>query len=404
MDLGCGNGLLVYILIKEGHKGVGIDVRRRQIWSMYSDDVILEVQFSTNWATDQPGKSFKFLCVCSSYWYLITRSHGSKRHHDFHSTKHCNNLCLLYFLLETIYCNTVSCYNWHFIFQEKTITPSDTHLFPETDWLIGNHSDELTPWIPVIAARSSYKCNFFLLPCCAHNFDGSKYQRQNSTISQYTEYLQYIKQLCEDCGFQTHTDRLKIPSTKRICHIGRGRTYPIDEFDLFCDRIQNLISEGSNSTDVDCERLWIKDFKARETTEKVRNCTQLDKGLVERIVGIISNHLLDSCNSESVWSIGKRVELSEVIKIIPKDDLKALKSECGGLQTLLKNNHHIFKVQSGTVQLRHPKTIEEVYKSQNKIKINTVKVQQKPCWFYNNHPHGCPLTDMQCSFLHIKSQ
>lgn len=36
--------------------------------------------------------------------------------------------------------------------EEKAITPSAAFLFPETDWLIGNHSDELTPWIPVIAA------------------------------------------------------------------------------------------------------------------------------------------------------------------------------------------------------------------------------------------------------------
>ncbi|XP_026329624.1 probable tRNA (uracil-O(2)-)-methyltransferase isoform X1 [Hyposmocoma kahamanoa] len=326
VDLGCGNGLLVYILIKEGHKGVGIDIRRRQIWGMYPPDVKLEV---------------------------------------------------------------------------KTVTPSDAHLFPETDWLIGNHSDELTPWIPVIAARSSYKCNFFLLPCCAYNFDGSKYQRQNSSISQYTEYLQYIKQVCEDCGFQTVTDRLKIPSTKRICHIGIERTYPIEEYDQYCNRIQNLISVGSSAADVDCESLWIRDFKAREATEKVKNCTQLDKSLIEKIVEIISKHLLHNCNLESVWSIGKTVGLREVINIIPKDKLKALKSECGGLQTLLKNNHHIFKVQSGTVQLRYPKTVEEVYKGQNKT--NNVKIQQKPCWFYNNHPQGCPLTDLQCSFLHIKS-
>lgn len=39
------------------------------------------------------------------------------------------------------------------LFQEKAITPSESFLFPDTDWLIGNHSDELTPWIPVIAAR-----------------------------------------------------------------------------------------------------------------------------------------------------------------------------------------------------------------------------------------------------------
>ncbi|CDQ62449.1 unnamed protein product [Oncorhynchus mykiss] len=37
--------------------------------------------------------------------------------------------------------------------EETAITPGDGFLFPGTDWLIGNHSDELTPWIPVIAAR-----------------------------------------------------------------------------------------------------------------------------------------------------------------------------------------------------------------------------------------------------------
>ncbi len=34
-----------------------------------------------------------------------------------------------------------------------SLTPSDATRFPEFDWLIGNHSDELTPWIPVISAR-----------------------------------------------------------------------------------------------------------------------------------------------------------------------------------------------------------------------------------------------------------
>ena len=39
-----------------------------------------------------------------------------------------------------------------------TLTPSNITCFPEYDWLIGNHSDELTPWIPVMAAR--YNCVF----------------------------------------------------------------------------------------------------------------------------------------------------------------------------------------------------------------------------------------------------
>ena len=37
--------------------------------------------------------------------------------------------------------------------QERSIVPSDANLFPDCDWLLGNHSDELTPWIPMMAAR-----------------------------------------------------------------------------------------------------------------------------------------------------------------------------------------------------------------------------------------------------------
>ena len=43
-----------------------------------------------------------------------------------------------------------------FHFQEKAVNPTLPGLFPDVDWLIGNHSDELTPWIPVMAARWVY--------------------------------------------------------------------------------------------------------------------------------------------------------------------------------------------------------------------------------------------------------
>lgn len=45
LDLGCGNGLLVYILSQEGYQGFGIDVRKRKIWDRYPEDVKLEVIF-----------------------------------------------------------------------------------------------------------------------------------------------------------------------------------------------------------------------------------------------------------------------------------------------------------------------------------------------------------------------
>lgn len=71
---------------------------------------------------------------------------------------------------------------------ECTIDPSSSKSgMPNgIDYLIGNHSDELTPWIPLLAARFhilffiysiqififSLSIPFFLLPCCPFDFYG----------------------------------------------------------------------------------------------------------------------------------------------------------------------------------------------------------------------------------------
>lgn len=44
VDLGCGNGLLVYILSSEGHPGSGIDLRKRGIWDTFPETTILKVR------------------------------------------------------------------------------------------------------------------------------------------------------------------------------------------------------------------------------------------------------------------------------------------------------------------------------------------------------------------------
>ncbi|XP_072943695.1 probable tRNA (uracil-O(2)-)-methyltransferase [Epargyreus clarus] len=323
VDMGCGNGLLVYILTMEGHNGYGIDVRKRKIWDMYPKNVQL---------------------------------------------------------------------------LEKTITPSNINTFSDIDWVIGNHSDELTPWIPVIAAKSSFKCKFFLLPCCAYNFDGSKYQRINSSKTQYTEYLEYIQKLSEDCGFHTYTDRLKIPSTKRICFVGNKRKHKQEEFNKYCESIDILIQSSDNG-----KAAATDNFKAREPTEKVRNCTRVDKNVIESIVSCVAKYILEGCQLDSPnWSTGKTIDISEVVSLLSSNTLKVLKSECGGLQTLLKNNNHIFKVRNGQIQFQYPRSVEEINRSimNNKKIKSSIKIKVKECWFYKNHPQGCPLSDVDCSFVH----
>ncbi|KAG5347531.1 TRM44 methyltransferase, partial [Acromyrmex charruanus] len=333
LDLGCGNGLLVYILSSEGHTGTGIDLRRRKIWDLFPKSTHLQV---------------------------------------------------------------------------GTIIPSSDTVFPNVDWIIGNHSDELTPWIPVIAARSSYECRFFLLPCCAYEFDGSKYRRCNAAESQYSEYMSYVKSVCEDCGFFTLVDRLRIPSTKRICFVGWKRTYAKENIATLDADIQRIINARSQVESVRTEagdsELWSASFKPRNSTEQTRNCTQLDKGLILEIVNIVVAHLLRvSCRIPlerkpgKTWNAGGQIGIGEVAKLIAPEMLQQLRNECGGLQTLLKNHSHIFCVAQGKVQFRIPGTGKKKKRRKN---ASTPLRKVKPCWFHKNHPDGCPALEIDCDFQH----
>lgn len=333
VDLGCGNGLLVYILSSEGHRGMGIDLRKRGIWDLYPATTILKTE---------------------------------------------------------------------------AITPSDNSLFPDVDWIIGNHSDELSPWIPVIAARSAFTCRYFLLPCCAFEFNGKRFQRRNCKKSQYLDFLDYVERVSTVCGFETKVDRLKIPSTKRICVIGFERLHASDRFTEQCKAIQGFINgeSGSDAT----QNAWSTDFEPRAGTEKVQNCTRVDKTLEQEIVSIAFNQVIAKkrfvehfeCKE---WNVGGRLALSDIIREIPRDKLKALKSECGGLQTLLKNNSQVFKVCDGKVEIRLPvkycdKLIELRQKGVDENDSKRFQFKQRPCWFLLNHPNGCPLTDDDCTFKH----
>lgn len=330
VDLGCGNGLLVFILSSEGHQGYGIDVRKRGIWDLYPSTTVLKTE---------------------------------------------------------------------------AVVPSDRSLFPDVDWIIGNHSDELSPWIPVISARSSYNSRYFLLPCCAFEFSGKKFQRRCSAVSQYMDFLCYAQQISDMCGFQTLIDRLKIPSTKRICLVGCKRTYPSDEQNKRCDQIQEFINTNSSSpeTTIDANK-WSNEFQPRSHIEKVQNCTTVDKGIQSDIVETVFHELMkkkrylpELCNPD--WNVGGKISLVDLAKNISKEKLKALKSECGGLQTLLKNRSQIFRVIGGVVELKIPSKWSDK-KRELEAKGIGINLKQKPCWFHHNHPDGCPLNENDCSFEH----
>uniref|UniRef100_A0A672LU43 tRNA (uracil-O(2)-)-methyltransferase n=1 Tax=Sinocyclocheilus grahami TaxID=75366 RepID=A0A672LU43_SINGR len=217
--------------------------------------------------------------------------------------------------------------------EENAITPSNDFLFPTTDWLIGNHSDELTPWIPVIAARSSYSCRYFVLPCCFFDFCG-KYQRRQCKKSQYKEYIDFISDVSTVCGFNTEEDCLRIPSTKRVCIIGKGRKYREAEEALvekrrsdYIRRREALFTNSGVSMNVNQSghyrpndngqnisapaNDWVNGFQPREKTETIRNCTALPRDFVNEVVLRVAKALLsltesntESSNCGDAWNTG----------------------------------------------------------------------------------------------------
>ncbi|XP_042663649.1 probable tRNA (uracil-O(2)-)-methyltransferase [Tyto alba] len=366
VDLGCGNGLLVHILNNEGHSGRGIDVRRRKIWDMYGPETHLE---------------------------------------------------------------------------ESTIVPGDSQLFPDTDWLIGNHSDELTPWIPVIAARSSYSCCYFVLPCCFFDFHG-KYCRKQSKKTQYREYLDFVAQVGFVCGFHVEEDCLRIPSTKRVSLIGKNRTYPPTECALIDKQITQYINNrqtcavvtynrrvglnhkdhsgvckeaGSELPESETETAgtaWMPGFQPREKVEQIRNCASLPRDFVDDVVLNVANLLLSAAPQKSysnmhdgntnTWNQGESLSLKEVAEHLNKETLKTLKSEYGGLQTLLKNNHQVFEVLNGRVHIRDWRKEKPSRKTKPEVKrrLSAEAFKTRLCWFFIHHPDGCSLPSESCPYAH----
>ncbi|XP_056225800.1 probable tRNA (uracil-O(2)-)-methyltransferase [Seriola aureovittata] len=351
VDLGCGNGLLVHILTNEGHPGKGIDVRRRKIWDTYGPRTVLE---------------------------------------------------------------------------EKAITPSESFLFPGADWLIGNHSDELTPWIPVIAARSSYSCRYFVLPCCFFDFYG-KYQRRQCKKSQYKEYIDFITEVSQVSGFNTEEDCLRIPSTKRVCLVGKSRSYQLrDEAEAerrrahYVQRRQTIpgvtiqwsvigndghCCHGNADSDRTPRSSWGAGFQPRDKVEMVRNCAALPRDFVDGVVLQVANALLgmtvdDGGGSSADWNRGGSLSVSEVAGLLEQETLQLLKKECGGLQTLLKNNHQVFRVEGGRVYIRDWRDRKSSRADTKRKPVAPGALKTRPCWFHTHHLQGCPLQAEHCAFAH----
>jgi tRNASer (uridine44-2'-O)-methyltransferase len=139
VDIGCGNGLLTYILISEGYPGFGFDARERKTWETFPVEVRQHLRQS--------------LLVPE-----ILRPNNINNDEGTNTTTSNDTS------------SEDSAKSWH------------SGLFAPGTFIISNHADELTAWTPLLAYLN--KSAFIAIPCCSHDLAGSRFRAPDSTKAQ----------------------------------------------------------------------------------------------------------------------------------------------------------------------------------------------------------------------------
>jgi tRNASer (uridine44-2'-O)-methyltransferase len=175
VDIGCGNGVLVDILVREGWEGTGFDARRRKSWEVFGAGKV------------QEKIMIPFLLGDDK---TVVGSLEDEGIHD--------------------------------------------GVFENGTFIVSNHADELTPWTPILAAANS--CPFLAIPCCSHDLSGAKKRfpppselincndlriNRNFSKSTYASLVAYVEKIAHDCGWVVEREVLRIPSTRNVGIVGR---------------------------------------------------------------------------------------------------------------------------------------------------------------------------------------
>lgn len=152
VDMGCGNGVLVDILLREGYTGWGFDAHKRKTWSTFSPWI---------------AENLKQLILVPQPLFEM-QSSSNPANGGFLS-----RLKLIPTLINNH--NKPNAPVWH------------NGLFPTGTFIISNHADELTAWTPLLASLSSSP--FLAIPCCSHNLSGAKFRAPSIFNSNQADHL-----------------------------------------------------------------------------------------------------------------------------------------------------------------------------------------------------------------------
>lgn len=129
VDIACGNGMLVYILIMEGFRGWGFDARARRTWSTLPDTVTAHLK--------------EMVCIPRPFLEALQSREYALR-------------------------------------EDLPITDG---IFEKDTFIISNHADELSTWTPLLATLSCLESPlpWLAIPCCSHALSGAAYRYPSST-------------------------------------------------------------------------------------------------------------------------------------------------------------------------------------------------------------------------------
>ena len=159
VDIGCGNGVLVDVLIREGYRGWGFDARKRKTWSTFVPSI--QEQLKEMILIPQP--------------LFELHSHDSTHPNSANGN-------LISHLPRAIHQNG-SNHNYN------PPDPPTWHngIFPPNTFIISNHADEMTPWTPLLASISASP--FLAIPCCSHNLSGARFRAPSVFNNQSADRL-----------------------------------------------------------------------------------------------------------------------------------------------------------------------------------------------------------------------
>ncbi|KAK2765041.1 tRNA(Ser) Um(44) 2'-O-methyltransferase [Arachnomyces sp. PD_36] len=144
VDIACGNGVVVCILLMEGYTGYGIDARRREAWNCFPGFV--------------RGYLVERVCVPKPFRDVLIWKDGGGGGED-----------------------------------RLGVTCIDGIFEPGT-FIISKHADELTVWTPLLAALSGMGMSgeplpFFVVPCCSCGLSGGSFRYPPPLVSNSVEML-----------------------------------------------------------------------------------------------------------------------------------------------------------------------------------------------------------------------